>query len=101
MNDLRKAAEQAVEALENSRVFVTTREKIKHPEGTEWYDERIAALRAALAEPERKPLSLDQIEDLESRAYAATTEKGAPLFVYALRLVRSVEKAHGITEDKP
>jgi hypothetical protein len=50
MTTLREAAQQALEALENSRVFVTTREKIKHPEGTEWYDERITALRAALAQ---------------------------------------------------
>jgi hypothetical protein len=52
MTTLRDAAQQALEALENSRVFVTTREKIKHPEGTEWYDERITALRAALAQEE-------------------------------------------------
>jgi hypothetical protein len=54
MTTLREAAQQALEALENSRVFVTTREKIKHPEGTEWYDERITALRAALAQDEPK-----------------------------------------------
>lgn len=47
----------ALEALESSRVFVTTREKIKHPEGTEWYDERIAALRERLAKPEREHLT--------------------------------------------
>jgi len=46
----RAVVEQALGALESSRVFVTSREKIKHPEGTEWYDERIAALRAALAQ---------------------------------------------------
>jgi hypothetical protein len=39
---------QALEALESSRIFVTTREKIKHPEGTEWYDEAITALRTAI-----------------------------------------------------
>ena len=49
MTDLRKAAEMALEALENNRVFVTSREKTKHPEGTEWYDDRIEALRQALA----------------------------------------------------
>lgn len=38
----------ALEALESSRVFVTTREKIKHPEGTNWYDESTAALRTRL-----------------------------------------------------
>jgi hypothetical protein len=52
---LREAAQQALGALENSRVFVTTREKIKHPEGTEWYDERITALRAALEQEEQEP----------------------------------------------
>ena len=52
MSNLRQAAQQALEAMEQSRVFVATREKIKHPEGTEWYDERITALRAALAEPD-------------------------------------------------
>ena len=54
MNDLRTAAQQALEALEKSRVFVTTREKIKHPEGTEWYDGTITALRAALAQQEQE-----------------------------------------------
>jgi hypothetical protein len=58
MNDLRAAAQQALEALEKSRVFVTTREKIKHPEGTEWYDERITALRTALAQQqEQEPVA--------------------------------------------
>jgi hypothetical protein len=52
MSTLREAAQQALEALEKSRVFVTTREKIKHPEGTEWYDGTITALRAALAQEE-------------------------------------------------
>jgi protein-disulfide isomerase len=52
MSTLREAAQQALEALEKSRVFVTTREKIKHPEGTEWYDGTIAALRDALAQQE-------------------------------------------------
>ena len=47
----RELMQQALDVLESSRVFVTSREKIKHPEGTEWYDERIEALRAALAEP--------------------------------------------------
>ena len=49
--------QQALDALESSRVFVTTREKIKHPEGTEWYDERIEALRTALSEPEQQPVA--------------------------------------------
>ena len=54
--DLRKAAEMALKALENSRVFVTSREKTKHPEGTEWYDDCIEALRQALAQTEKPPV---------------------------------------------
>lgn len=49
--------QQALDALESSRVFVTTREKIKHPEGTEWYDERIEALRARLEQGEQKNMN--------------------------------------------
>jgi len=52
MTDLRQAAQQALEALESSRIFVITREKTKHPEGTEWYDSAITALREALEQPE-------------------------------------------------
>lgn len=48
----REVMQMALEALESSRVFVTSREKIKHPEGTEWHDERIEALRTALVQPE-------------------------------------------------
>jgi len=55
MTDLRQAAQQALEALESSRIFVITREKTKHPEGTEWYDSAITALREALAQPEQGP----------------------------------------------
>jgi len=55
MTDLRAAAQEALEALESSRIFVTTREKTKHPEGTEWYDSAITALREALEQPEQEP----------------------------------------------
>jgi len=55
MTDLRAGAQQALEALESSRIFVTTREKTKHPEGTEWYDSAITALQEALAQPEQEP----------------------------------------------
>jgi hypothetical protein len=51
----RETMQQALEALESSRIFVTTREKTKHPEGTEWYDSAITALKAALAQPEQEP----------------------------------------------
>ena len=66
MNDkLRAAAQAALDAMSVVRVFVTTEEKIKHPEGTDWYDnirinlddsivndiKEMNALEAALAEP--------------------------------------------------
>ena len=56
----RVTVEQALEALESSRIFVITREKTKHPEGTEWYDSAITALKASLAqaapeEPNKAP----------------------------------------------
>ena len=52
-----EALKLALEALESSRIFVTSREKIKHPEGTDWYDERITAIEAALAQPEQEPVA--------------------------------------------
>ena len=53
----RELMQQALDALVSSRVFVTSREKIKHPEGTDWYDKRITALREALAQPEQEPVA--------------------------------------------
>jgi hypothetical protein len=62
---LRAAAQAALDAMSVVRVFVTSEEKIKHPEGTDWYDniridldenivndiKEMNALEAALAEP--------------------------------------------------
>jgi hypothetical protein len=48
---LRAAAQAALSAIIVVRVFVTSKEKIKHPEGTDWYDNIISNLAAALAEP--------------------------------------------------
>ena len=48
---LREAAQRALYAMESSRVFVTSREQIKQPEGEDWYDNIINDLEAALAEP--------------------------------------------------
>ena len=48
---LREAAQAALSAIIVVRVFVTSKEKIKHPEGTDWYDNIISNLAAALAEP--------------------------------------------------
>jgi hypothetical protein len=62
---LRAAAQAALDAMSVVRVFVTSEEKIKHPEGTDWYDnirinldenivnniKEMNAIEAALAEP--------------------------------------------------
>ena len=59
-----EALKLALEALESSRVFVTSREKIKHPEGTDWYDERITAIKEALAQPEQEPVAWMQPDEV-------------------------------------
>ena len=46
-----EALKLALETLESSRVFVMSREKIKQPEGANWYDNRITAIKEALAQP--------------------------------------------------
>ena len=48
-----EALKLALETLESSRVFVMSREKIKQPEGADWYDNRIIAIKEALAEQEQ------------------------------------------------
>jgi hypothetical protein len=87
MNDLREAAQQALETLEKSRVFVTAREKIKHPEGTEWYDGTITALRAALAEPVPHGCHVDLEEGMDPDG--CVLDEGRPSkCIYARSLVR-------------
>ena len=49
-----KALKLALETLESSRVFVMSREIIKQPEGADWYDNRINAIKEALAQPEEE-----------------------------------------------
>ena len=50
-----EALKLALETLESSRVFVMSREKIKQPEGANWYDNRITAIKEALAQPAQEP----------------------------------------------
>ena len=87
MNDLRKAAQQALEALgyhvAQTRPIHST-------------SEAIDALRAALAQPERKPLTDEQCNSIEHKAYLSTISKGKPMGDYAKKLMRAIERAHGI-----
>jgi hypothetical protein len=48
----REVMQMALETLESSRVFVMSRERIKQPEGADWYDNRITAIKEALAQPD-------------------------------------------------
>ena len=86
----RELMQQALDALESSRVFVTSREKIKHPEGTEWYDERIQALRARLAQPEREWQGLTDEEMFAALVQAdPLTKRLAPGFEYFARAIEA------------
>ena len=63
MTDIRKAAEQALEALEEAQYCVRTN---YHP-GHYWENE-IEALRQALAQPEQEPVGYVTIETISSWA---------------------------------
>jgi hypothetical protein len=45
---LREALERATRAMDSVSVFVTSRERIKRPEGEEWWREEIAEAKAAI-----------------------------------------------------
>jgi hypothetical protein len=86
----RELMQQALDALESSRVFVTSREKIKHPEGTEWYDERIDALRARLAQPEQEPVGWRHWLQVDGERFpqltlVPRTDKDDPLYTAPLQ----------------
>lgn len=74
-----EAMKQALEALQRSRVFVTTQEKIKHPEGTDWYDESITALRTAIAGAEKQE-PVGQLQDAQPLRGAMPWEQLYPQF---------------------
>ena len=74
----RKVMKLALETLESSRIFVTSREKIKHPEGTDWYDERITAIEAALAQPEQEPVAW--MNDMGTHIDLNVSGRGIPLY---------------------
>lgn len=67
--------ERAIDMLAGVRVFVTTREKIKHPEGTDLFDEAIRVLR----------------EHLADRHGAGDAEEGSLRFIAKRNLRRMIE----------
>ena len=100
MNDLRKAAQQALEALEKCQVeFQSFYPRLDAQGMCKFTDEAMDALEAALAQPEQLIVGGD--DDLP------TLTKWAPLegekleamyedYVTHGDIVRAVEKAHGI-----
>ena len=80
MSDLRKAAHTALEAWDRSRQWpFPTRP-----------DKEFDALRAALAQPERKPLIEEEIDEI---IYSmADSDRANDRFSFA----RAIERAHGI-----
>ena len=88
MTNLRQAAQQALEAL----VWEAGSEPAMYAAQTA---KAITNLRAALAEPERKPLSDDEIAQAMYRADAIVT---GPM---QFRFAKEIERAHGIKEQEP
>jgi hypothetical protein len=50
--------------------------------------------------PQRKPLTDEQCDSIEHKAYLSTISKGKPMGDYAKKLMRAIERAHGIGENK-
>ncbi len=91
------AMKQALEALENVHVFVTTKEKIKHPEGTDWYEEAITALRQAIAEAEKQEpvFYVIQATDRFGEGYEQTyweDPNGFPVYAAPVHAIEMSEK---------
>ena len=89
MTTLREAAQQALEALESCWEKGLTRKNWKQTE------EAITALRTALAEPERKPLTDEEIELLAVK-HAPPIDPAFAQHDDFIEFARAIERAHGI-----
>jgi hypothetical protein len=78
---LREAAQQALVDM------ACMRDMVAHPDNLQFIDNAITALRAALAEPERKPLTDEEIDALPLPPSGTATVRD---------IVRLIERAHGI-----
>ena len=81
--NLRQAAQQALESMDDHMYRADTHE----------FYEAKEALRTALAEPERKPLTDEEIE-------RACVPLGAAMLSFT-EVARAIERAHGIKEQEP
>lgn len=97
MNNLRKAAEQALEALENVLDnYGEPLDKLSITGGMYealYCRDAITALRAALAEPVQEPLTEDEIALIVADCSASAHRHDD--FSFA----RAIERAHGIKEN--
>ena len=84
---LREAAQQALEALEYAQSL-----DIPH---FEEHVNALAALRTALAEPERKPLTDEEIELLAVK-HAPPIDPAFAQHDDFIEFARAIERAHGI-----
>jgi hypothetical protein len=62
---LREATQQALEAM------ACMRDMVAHPDNLQFIDNAITALRTALAEPERKPLTDEEIAAISAECAAS------------------------------
>ena len=119
MSDLRKAAQMALEALDSDhpdiqlRAAITLRAALAQPEQepVAWMQDTTAGLYVEpqqdryhtvplyTAPPQRKPLTEEQCDSIEHKAYLSTISKGKPMGDYAKKIMRAIEKAHGIGGD--
>jgi hypothetical protein len=65
----REEAQQVLDTMQHARLFVTSREKIKQPEGSDLYDAAIETLRARLAQPEPEPVAYAKPDDIVNDGY--------------------------------
>jgi hypothetical protein len=85
---LRQAARKALEALEDWKEYL--------PRLWDEIDEKaVTALRAALAEPERKPLTDEEIELLAVK-HAPPIDPAFAQHDDFIEFARAIERAHGI-----
>ena len=84
---LREAAQQALEAM------ACMRDMVAHPDNLQFIDNAITALRTALAEPERKPLTDEEIDALP---WTKNYESDVTLYEALRDFARAIERAHGI-----
>jgi hypothetical protein len=112
MSNLREAAQQALEALLKSVDLVrneystdwrhgmpTRAEQLNGKRETlEAHEAAITALRAALEQPQREPLTDEQVWANEE--IMASNADARLLMVTLMRFVRAIERAHGIEAPK-